>query len=31
VARAAFPRSNPWLRLREAFGTIYEDAAFAEC
>lgn len=30
VARAAFPRGNPYLRLRDELGTIYEDASFAE-
>jgi transposase len=29
VARAAFPRGAPYLRLRDELGTIYEDAAFA--
>jgi transposase len=29
VARAAFPRGNPWLRLRDALGTIYTDQTFA--
>ena len=29
VARAAFPRSNPWLQLRDQLGVIYQDQAFA--
>src|SRR6476469_9773856 len=29
VARAAFPRGTPYVRLRDELGTIYEDAAFA--
>ena len=29
VARAAFPRGNPYLRLAEALGTIYQDGDFA--
>ena len=29
VARAAFPRGNPWLLLRDELGALYEDAAFA--
>src|SRR4051812_42007785 len=29
VARAAFPRGAPYLRLRDELGTIYEDATFA--
>ncbi len=29
VARAAFPRGNPYLRLRDALGTIFSDAQFA--
>src|ERR671929_1771018 len=29
VARAAFPRGNPWLRLRDELGTIYTDETFA--
>jgi transposase len=28
VARAAFPRGNPWLRLRDELGAVYEDTAF---
>lgn len=28
VARAAFPRGNPYLRLREAFPTLFTDAQF---
>lgn len=28
VAKAAFPRGNPYLRLRDHLGTIYTDAAF---
>src|ERR671923_2965462 len=29
IARAAFPRGNPWLRLRDELGTIYPDETFA--
>ena len=29
VARAAFPRGNPYVRLRDALGTVFSDAQFA--
>ena len=29
VARAAFARGNPYIRMRDALGGLYEDAAFA--
>src|SRR5262245_34480277 len=29
VAQAAFPRGNVYTRLRDAFGTIYDDQLFA--
>jgi transposase len=29
VARVAFPRGNPYLRLRDALGTVFSDAQFA--
>jgi transposase len=29
VAHAAFPRGNGYLRLRDAFGSLYDDDAFA--
>jgi transposase len=29
VARAAFPKGNVYMRLRDELGTVYEDAAFA--
>ena len=29
VARAAFPRGNPYLRLRDALGTVFRDTQFA--
>src|SRR4051812_32395650 len=29
IARAAFPRGNPYLRLRDALGTVFSDAQFA--
>ena len=29
VARAAFPRGNAWLSLRDELGTIYNDEMFA--
>lgn len=30
VARAAFPKGNPYLRLRDELGTVFRDADFAE-
>ena len=30
VARAAFPKGNPYLTLRDEVGTIFEDADFVE-
>src|SRR6516165_1027483 len=30
VARAAFPRGNPYLRLRDELGTIFGDDDFAD-
>jgi transposase len=30
VAKAAFPKGNLYLRLREEFGVLYQDADFAE-
>src|SRR5215217_3013966 len=30
VAIAAFPKGNPYLRLRDELGTIFEDADFAD-
>jgi transposase len=29
VARAAYPKGNPYLKLRDALGTIYQDHVFA--
>jgi transposase len=29
VARAAFPRGNVYIRMRDELGTIYEDHLFA--
>jgi transposase len=29
VAHAAFPHGNGYLRLRDAFGSLYDDDAFA--
>jgi transposase len=29
VARAAFPKGNPWLQLRDQLGTMYQDELFA--
>jgi transposase len=29
VARAAFPKGNPYMRLRDEMGSLYEDEAFA--
>jgi transposase len=30
IARAAYPKGNIYLQLRDAFGTIYQDEQFAE-
>lgn len=30
VAKAAFPKGNPCLLMRDKFGTFYQDAAFAD-
>ena len=30
VARAAFPRGNLYMRMRDELGEIYQDASFAE-
>nr|MDQ2831807.1 IS5/IS1182 family transposase [Chloroflexota bacterium] len=30
VARAAFPRGNPCVQLRDVLGSIYADADFAD-
>jgi transposase len=30
VAHAAFPKGNPYLRLRDEFGTIFRDTDFAD-
>src|SRR4051794_18585473 len=30
IARAAFPRSNPYLRLRDRRGPVFDDAGFAD-
>ncbi len=29
VAHAAFPRGNPYIRMRDELGVLYQDAAFA--
>lgn len=29
VARAAFPNTNPYMRMRDELGTIFEDEDFA--
>ena len=29
IARAAFPNSNPYMRMRDELGTIFEDEDFA--
>jgi transposase len=29
VAQAAFPRSNVYMRIRDALGAIYDDHLFA--
>jgi transposase len=30
VARAAFPKGNPYMRMRDELGEIYTDELFAE-
>jgi hypothetical protein len=30
VARAAFPKGNPYLRLRDQLGPVFRDADFAD-
>jgi transposase len=30
IARAAYPRGNTLMKIRDALGTIYQDQAFAE-
>jgi transposase len=30
VARAAFPKGNPYLRLRDELGTVFRDGDFAD-
>jgi hypothetical protein len=30
VARAAFPKGNPYLRLRDELGPVFRDADFAD-
>ena len=30
VARAAFPKGNPYLRLRDELGTVFHDPDFAD-
>jgi transposase len=30
VARAAFPRGNPYVRLRDGLGAVFDDAGFAD-
>ena len=30
IARAAFPKSNLYIRMRDELGEIYQDASFAE-
>jgi transposase len=29
VARAAFPKGNPYMRLRDEMGSLHEDESFA--
>ena len=31
IARAAFPKGNGYLRLRDEIGSLYTDEAFAAC
>jgi transposase len=28
IARAAFPKGNVYMRMRDEFGTLYEDEQF---
>jgi hypothetical protein len=30
IARAAYPKGNTYLQLRDTFGTIYQDEQFVE-
>ena len=30
IARAAFPRGNPYLLLRDRLGPVFDDAGFAD-
>ena len=30
IARAAFPKGNPYLRLRDELGSVFRDADFAD-
>ncbi|MEL7329474.1 MAG: hypothetical protein AAGJ69_06485 [Cyanobacteria bacterium J06559_1] len=30
VAKAAFPKGNPYMTLRDELGTVFEDADFTE-
>ena len=30
IARAAFPRGNPYLRLRDRLGPVFDNAGFAD-
>src|SRR4051794_3813038 len=30
IARAAFPKGSPFMRMRDELGTIYEDHLFAD-
>ena len=30
IARAAFPRGNPYLFLRDRLGPVFDDAGFAD-
>src|SRR5215203_1655328 len=30
IARAAFPRGNPYLLLRDRLGPVFDDASFAD-
>jgi transposase len=29
VARAAYPKGNVWMQMRDELGTMYQDEAFA--
>ena len=30
IARAAYPKGNTYMKMRDAWGTIYQDQSFAQ-